>query len=85
MKDLLEDSLLIHDLIDQAEYGVDLTHCAYHLNQFWRDHCVVKVTFLKIFKRTKHNHAAKGAWASLMHKYREKSNHIKGRGSWLND
>ena len=42
------------------------------LDDFWQTHCETTVTFLFFVTWTRHNHAAKGAWATLDHKLRQK-------------
>lgn len=71
MKDYVIAAQAIDEFIDLATpESVDII-CK-KLDEFWKSYCEVDVTVLWLVRFTRHNHAAKGTWASLDYKLRAK-------------
>lgn len=78
MKDYIKASRDIEQFIENVTCDTIPTACNM-LNDFWQRYCEVNVKFLFFLNWTKHNHAAKGAWADLDYKLRQQIKRLSYR------
>ena len=71
MKDYIYAAYAIEEFIEHAT-PVDVPEACRMLNEFWKKYCEVDVEIFWLVRFTRHNHGAKGAWASLDHMLRTK-------------
>jgi len=71
MKPYIYTAMLLDDFIERLSPD-DVQQACRMLDEFWRQFCEIDVTVLWLVRYTKHDHAAKGSWASLNHKLQRK-------------
>lgn len=69
MKDYVMAARAIDEFIDLATPESVAGICK-QLDEFWKTYCEIDVEILWFLRFTRHDHGAKGAWASLDYKLR---------------
>jgi len=77
MEKYITESAEIAEFIENVTSDTVLTACK-KLDRFWKDHCERTHCFLIFLCWTSHNHAAKGAWATLDYQLRCKIKELNG-------
>ena len=79
MRDYIHYALEIEERINCATLDTVESVCR-SLDDFWKKYCEVDVTFFFFLRWTRHDHAAKGMWATLDYQLRQRLKELNIRG-----